>query len=201
MGPPFVLTVLLQVTDEHGKQTISFAKRQDWDHQVMNFVQHMAKSPKPLVYVGDLNCAHTDADLSHPEFFRKTMASRFNAPDEADRGQPAATQNERRRFGAMLEAGKLVDMYRRCHPDAGEGDAIDRDGPLYTWRGVGEDMYAYGGKGMRIDHCLVSEKFAQQVEEVRICGRGAGTTRGEGFFGSDHCPMLAKLSGTPVAEA
>ena len=94
----------------------------------------------------------------------------------------------------MLEAGKLVDMYRRLHPAPDEGDQVDRDAPIYTWRGVGEDAYAYGGKGMRIDHCLVSEAFVNQISDVTICGRGQGSqARGEGFYGSDHCPMFIKL--------
>jgi len=184
-----------KVLDEKGAQTVSFAKRQEWDARVTAFVQHMANEhSKPLVYVGDLNCAHLDCDLSHPEFFRTTMASRFNAPDEADRGQPACTTNERLRFSAMLEAGKLVDIYRQLHPAPEGGAAVDRDAPIYTWRGVGEDAFAYGGKGMRIDHCLVSEGFVEQIQEVVVCGRGKGpSVRGEGFYGSDHCPMLTRL--------
>ena len=29
-------------------------------------VRQVMRRGKPFVYVGDLNCAHTDADLSHP---------------------------------------------------------------------------------------------------------------------------------------
>lgn len=192
----------VQLKDEHGVPKLSFAKRQHWDGEVTQFVEHMKGQHKPLVYVGDLNCAHLDCDLSHPSFFRTTMASRFNAPDEADRGQPGCTTNERLRFSALMEAGGLIDVYRTLHPPPQPEAVVNTDEPIYTWRGVGEDSFAYGGKGMRIDHCLVSEAFVEQVSDVLICGRGIGPhVHGEGFYGSDHCPIMVKLKSFIGANA
>ena len=105
-----------------------------------------------------------------------------------------------------MEAGKLIDVYRHLHPasmpPAGTPEEEEDkkpslehlQGPLYTWRGVGDDAFAYGGKGMRIDHCLVSEGFVDQIHEVTVWGTGAGPyVHGEGFYGSDHCPVWIKI--------
>eukprot|EP01047_Picozoa_sp_COSAG01_P000992 COSAG01_NODE_20_length_38868_cov_34.606071_20_plen_199_part_00 len=72
---------------------------------------------KPLIYVGDLNVAAADVDLSHPSYFRniqmdKQAGGRGTIAPE-NRGQPGCTDNERRRFREMLDAGQLVDVYRR----------------------------------------------------------------------------------------
>jgi hypothetical protein len=75
---------------------------------------------KPLIYVGDLNVAAADVDLSHPSYFRNIQMDKQAqakggrgtiAPE--NRGQPGCTDNERRRFREMLDAGQLVDVYRR----------------------------------------------------------------------------------------
>ena len=88
---------------------------------------------------------------------------------------------------------------------------------LWTWRGsAGRDIAASGryyGKGMRIDHLLVSKLLTKQPEagpaeqpepaaaaatscfEVKISAAdilGNGAER-QGFLGSDHCPMLLVL--------
>ena len=70
-----------------------------------------------------------------------------------NRGQPGCTPAERKRFAAMVEAGRLTDVYRSMAP-AGRK-------PNFTWRGTpGRDVPTAGryyGKGMRIDHLLVSD--------------------------------------------
>ena len=61
----------------------------------------------------------------------------------------------------------------------------------------------YYGKGMRIDHLLVSELLLQprdgqsawRVKRAAIHGHGFMR---EGFFGSDHCPMVLELERTPT---
>lgn len=109
-----------------------------------------------------------DYDVSHPTFFRVTMASRFKSVDKGDSGQPAVTENERKAFKELLSQGNLVDAYRVHHPIPDDptvgGDTLDITAPVFSWRGAGFDnAWAYGGKGLRIDHFLVSESFADQA--------------------------------------
>ena len=196
-----------------------FQRRRDWDAKITAFVAgtHAAAAEgrgKPLIYVGDLNCAATDSDLSHPAFFRQIVMDRnANGPPLAaeNRGQPGCTTGERLRFAAMLEAGALVDVYRQQTPTTGPaGAALPASaaaGPLFSWRGTpGRDIPEAGryyGKGMRIDHLLVSELLLQprdgqsawRVKRAAIHGHGFMR---EGFFGSDHCPMVLELERTPT---
>lgn len=54
-----------------------------------------------------------------------------------------------------------------------------------TWRGAETGML--GGRGMRIDHCIVSEALLPFIQSVSVLGQAE---RREGFMGSDHCPLL-----------
>ena len=206
--------------------------------QVTDFVARVharaaAKHAKPLVYVGDLNCAATDDDLSHRDFFREMKMDRIGGGAEPlaaeNRGQPGCTTAERTRFGQMVAAGELVDVYRAMLPPGTMPSYTVRDArgrlrdpsvphsesllyggfmwrggalrdPPGQWRGTpGREVAASGryyGKGMRIDHLLISRLLLEgsprvSVLRAEICGRGAARI---GFLGSDHCPMLLELA-------
>ena len=74
----------------------------DLIHQVQLFVSRAHAEGWELIFVGDLNVAHTPADISHPAFF----LSQFVQPgNPCDSGQPGFTPNERRRFDDILQAG------------------------------------------------------------------------------------------------
>uniref|UniRef100_A0A0G4IED9 Endonuclease/exonuclease/phosphatase domain-containing protein n=1 Tax=Chromera velia CCMP2878 TaxID=1169474 RepID=A0A0G4IED9_9ALVE len=92
-------------------------------------------SVKPVIWVGDLNCAPTDADLSHPSWFKAQVSSgmpgpssgsgtssRFKAPDR--KGQPGCQPFERRLFSELLAAGDLVDVFRLTHGEGGDLDSL-----------------------------------------------------------------------------
>ncbi len=69
-------------------------------------------------------------------------------------------------------------MYRTLYPKTED----------FTWRGTMTGTH--GGRGLRIDHCIVSKKLAERVSEVNIIGCG---TKRNGFMGCDHSPLLIKL--------
>jgi exonuclease III len=197
--------ILATYSPNNGVTEDYFKRRRDWDAAITAFVRKthdraVSKPPlaRPLVYVGDLNCAAADADLSHPNYFRNIVMDEQRGasvlPENV--GQPGCTPGERRRFCAMLAAGKLVDAYRKLAPPGRE--------PNFTWRGTpGRDVAAAGryyGKGMRIDHLLVSElllgavpdeasgvdptvpqEAALRIARADIVGRGADRLD---FFGS-----------------
>lgn len=153
--------LLATYSPNNGTSDDYFKRRRDWDASITAFVaktheRAVSKPPlaRPLIYVGDLNCAATDDDLSHPSFFRNIFMDdqRGKTVLPENVGQPGCTPAERKRFNAMLEAGRLIDVYRLLAPAGRE--------PNFTWRGTpGRDVPAAGryyGKGMRIDHLLVS---------------------------------------------
>ena len=176
--PTFVL--LNTYVPNNGWTEETFHRRRKWDATMMEFLQGL---DKPLVWMGDLNVAHTDADVSHPELFRTAVSEKdVPRPLEEDRGQPGFTPAEQARFSALLRHGSLVDAYRKLHPTpTPEG---------YTWRGSPPSYARFYGKGMRIDYALVSERLFPRVRSVRIVGRGAER---HGFMGSDHCPVVLVL--------
>jgi exonuclease III len=158
--PSFQL--LATYSPNNGTSDEYFKRRRDWDASITAFVRKVheravSKPPlaRPLIYVGDLNCAATDADLSHPSYFRNIAMDdqRGVSVLPENQGQPGCTPAERTRFAAMLKAGRLTDVYRSLAPAGRE--------PNFTWRGTpGRDVPAAGryyGKGMRIDHLLVSD--------------------------------------------
>eukprot|EP00038_Savillea_parva_P028084 m.63103 g.63103 ORF g.63103 m.63103 type:complete len:453 (+) comp8132_c0_seq2:35-1393(+) len=201
--------VLLTYTPNHGTRD-TWIRRQEWDEKLTHWLQTRTTSdtrPKPLIYLGDLNCAPTDADLSHPDWFKDqfTKDKSSNEPlPEAQAGQPGCAPVERERFHTMLEAGDLIDAYRLLNPPVPNpgpaGSSAERAwvaGPYFTWRGKpsaeGSHPARYENKGMRIDHLLVSSCLKSRVQEAKICGQGASAADAS-FMGSDHCPMLLRLS-------
>ena len=75
----------------------------------------------------------------------------------------------------------------------------DAQGPTYSWRGhppVGHVPARFYGKGMRIDHFLVSTMLFDRVRRCDILGHGRDRV---GFMGSDHCPVVLELAPTAAA--
>lgn len=153
-----------------------FERRRKWDEKVKAFMNRM---DKPVMWVGDLNVAPEDIDLSHPAAYRRaTKAEKGVKLDPKNVGQPGCTDAERERFRAILDSGSLVDVYRSLYPKKED----------FTWRGVSSGMH--GGRGMRIDHCIASKKLVESITEINITGHGSERI---GFMGSDHSPLLIKL--------
>ena len=178
-------------TPNNGTKAESYARRRLWDDRVRAALRSAGGG---VVYCGDLNVAPCDLDLSHPAWMKQQCAAADG--DEGNAGQPGCTMHEQRRFRLLLEEAALVDAYRALHPrGAGEGG---REGAHFTWRGrPGRDVAEAGrffGKGMRIDHVLVSGDVMDAVETVDICGTGRSCAD-PSFLGSDHCPMILRFRG------
>ena len=177
----------------------NFASRRSWDAKLLAFVRRCYDEKKPLVIVGDLNVAHQEQDVSHPEWFRSQTGERAGKSwtqqpkgediEADDKGQPGFTRNEQTRFTEVLCEGHLIDTWRKLHP---QGEGVEIGDPNWTWRGSGHETDKYHKRGMRIDYALVSDSLRQHVLESYIIGRGVD--RCEGFFGSDHSPIFLMLS-------
>ncbi|KAK0586069.1 hypothetical protein LWI29_000461 [Acer saccharum] len=139
-------------------------------------------SEKPLIWCGDLNVSHEEIDVSHPDFFSAAKLNGYIPPNKEDCGQPGFTLSERKRFGALLKEGRLLDAYRFLHKEK------DMDCG-FSWSG--NPIGKYRGKRMRIDYFVVSEELKDRIAECEMRGRGIEL---EGFYGSDHCPVSFELS-------
>ncbi|KAK3005722.1 hypothetical protein RJ639_016707 [Escallonia herrerae] len=139
----------------------SFQRRRKWDKRMLEFV--LQTSDKPLVWCGDLNVSHEDIDVSHPEFFSTAKLGGYIPPNKEDCGQPGFTLAERKRFGAILREGKLLDAYRFLHKDKD----MERG---FSWSG--NPLGKYRGKRMRIDYFIVSEKLKEKIVACEMHGQG-----------------------------
>ncbi|KEP63010.1 UNVERIFIED_CONTAM: exonuclease III APE [Hammondia hammondi] len=179
--------VLTTYSPNNGATAKSFERRRLWDERMLQFVTQLKK---PLVWVGDLNCAPEDIDLSDPDQFRSVIHENADGTIDPDNiGQAGCTDAERRRFRAILERGNLVDAFRELHPRT---EPPPLESAEYSWRGFGGSgsRGLLRGLGMRLDHIVLTETLMPAVELVRICGAGKSKAN---FFGSDHCPVLVRF--------
>nr|CEL70282.1 TPA: exonuclease III APE [Neospora caninum Liverpool] len=179
--------VLTTYSPNNGGTPKSFERRRLWDERMLEFVTQLKK---PLVWVGDLNCAPEDIDLSDPEQFRSVIHESADGTIDPDNiGQAGCTDAERRRFRAILERGNLVDAFRELHPRM---EPPPLESAEYSWRGFGGSgpRGMLRGLGMRLDHIVLTATLMPAVELVRICGAGKSKAN---FFGSDHCPVLVRF--------
>ena len=215
----------------NGTKTESFERRRKWDDEMQTFLQqrrqilvYVSKNTsrdeanKVLLWCGDMNCAHTHGDGTHWEHrdgsvyewwtdesccMSKKMMDKDRCSD--DMGMPSFTPAERKRFGTLLEAGDLVDVWRHLHPTGQSSAEGDWEQPNWTWRGHqstgGQGFNKYEGKGQRLDYFLLSPSIIVKddsgnsllrVKSCRILGHGR-TRRGL-FCGSDHCASLLELA-------
>ena len=152
--------------------------------------------------------------MDDPKYYRHTVYKaspkwenpKHPNPDSAepwmdchgDKGQPACTLNEQRRFAGIRQVGHLIDSYRMKHPIQGElGWGVEDESKPWTWRGSSgkdgdyKDAGRYYGRGMRIDYMLIHESLRHRIKRSEVLGSSADRID---FLGSDHCPILLELS-------
>ena len=114
--------------------------RQVWDEAFLDHVKRLNQS-KPVIFCGDLNCAHTEIDLANPKSNKKNAGF---------------TPEERAGLDAMAAAG-FIDSFR--HFD---------DGPenysWWTYRMKARERNI----GWRLDYFWVAEKLIDQVSSAAI---------------------------------
>eukprot|EP00177_Eucheuma_denticulatum_P004621 GFKZ01008409.1.p1 GENE.GFKZ01008409.1~~GFKZ01008409.1.p1 ORF type:complete len:404 (+),score=39.28 GFKZ01008409.1:128-1213(+) len=176
------ISILHTYVPNNGWDETHFKRRREWDLKVRAFVKAQKEADVKLMWIGDLNVAPLDADLSHAAYYRSQTGGRKGRPANSpplapeDKGQPGCTDAERRRFREILEDGNLMDAYR---------ELVAADYTQFTWRGNTTGIHA--GRGMRIDHCIVSRDLKESIRQVEVTGHGANRV---GFLGSDHCPLF-----------
>jgi exodeoxyribonuclease-3 len=139
--------------------------RMTWDDAFRDFAKNLeagyvpgdsapSRDAKPVVMCGDFNVAHEEIDLKNPG---------------PNRGNAGFSDEERKKFGKLLDAG-FTDTFRALHPDLAG---------VYSWW-----SYRFNARknnaGWRIDYFLVSDALRDAVENASIYGE---------VMGSDHCPV------------
>ncbi len=127
--------------------------RMRWEDAFLAWLKELEEE-KPVVFCGDLNVAHREIDLKNP------ASNHMN---------PGFTDQERDKFGHLLEAG-FVDTFRHFYPDQAN---------IYSWwsyRFHARDNNA----GWRIDYFMVSGSLKPRLQSAAIHNE---------IFGSDHCPV------------
>lgn len=127
--------------------------RMSWDDDFRIYLEELDKH-KPVVICGDLNVAHSEIDLKNPK---------------SNKRNPGFTDEERGKFGLLLDAG-FLDTFRYFYPTL-EG--------AYSWW-----SYRFKARekntGWRIDYFLASKRLESQLKSACIHAD---------VFGSDHCPV------------
>jgi exodeoxyribonuclease-3 len=115
--------------------------RMKWDRAFLAYLKSL-DTEKPVIFCGDLNVAHEEIDLAHPE------SNHRNA---------GFTDEERTGFTRTLNGG-FVDTFRARHP--GEGGH-------YTWWSMPQRARARN-IGWRIDYVCVSKRLHPRITEAFI---------------------------------
>ncbi|HEY3658568.1 MAG TPA: exodeoxyribonuclease III [Steroidobacteraceae bacterium] len=127
-----------------------------WDPAFLAYCKEL-EAKKPVIFCGDLNVAHTELDLANPK---------------ANRGKKGFTDEERRGFQNLMDAG-FVDTFRLFTQGNGH----------YSWWSHFANSRARN-VGWRIDYFLVSAKLRRSVKAAGIHPE---------ILGSDHCPVSVTL--------
>jgi len=114
--------------------------RMRWDREFRLFLRRLERR-KPVVFCGDLNVAHEEIDLAHPE------SNHRNA---------GFTAEEREGFGRILRAGFLDSFREFC-----------KEGGHYTWWSM-PTRARERGVGWRIDYFCLSRALRPALKEAFI---------------------------------
>ena len=127
--------------------------RMEWEDAFLAYLKKLEEK-KPVIFCGDLNVAHQEIDLKNPKTNRRNAGF---------------TDEERGKFGALLDAG-FIDTFRYFYPD--------RTG-IYSWW-----SYRFKAReknaGWRIDYFCVSGALKERLVSADIHTE---------VMGSDHCPV------------
>ena len=127
--------------------------RMTWEDAFRDYLCRL-DAQKPVVVCGDMNVAHKEIDLKNPK---------------SNRRNPGFTDEEREKFGTLLDAGFTV-TFRHFYPD--------REG-IYSWWSYRFQARAKNA-GWRIDYFLTSKRLDDKLVSADIHTE---------IFGSDHCPV------------
>jgi exodeoxyribonuclease III len=121
--------------------------RMQFEEDLRNYLARL-KSKKNVIVTGDLNVAHNEIDLKHPE--TNHLSAGF-------------TDEERDAFGKLLSLG-FVDTFRKLYPD-------EEKYSYWSYRFHAREKNA----GWRLDYFLVNEELMSKVKDSYILSECYGS--------------------------
>lgn len=133
-------------TPNAGSNLERLGERQIWDAKYADYLENLDRE-KYVIVTGDLNVAHKEIDLAHPNNNRRSAGF---------------TDEERQGFTNLLEKG-FTDTFRYLH-----GDVTG----MYTWWAQRARTSKINNSGWRIDYWLVSDRIADKVVKSEMIDSG-----------------------------
>jgi exodeoxyribonuclease III len=134
----FLLTVYVP-NSKSGLERLSY--RMEWEDAFRAYANHL-DGRKPVILCGDLNVAHQEIDLAHPESNHRSAGF---------------TTEERTKFSELLNSG-FVDTFRYFFPTKENA---------YTWWSY-RTRSRITNIGWRIDYFCVSQRLAESLVSAGI---------------------------------
>lgn len=138
LGPAYLVNVYTPNSQEKLKR---LDYRLEWEKAFADYVCKLDEK-KPVIICGDMNVAHQEIDLAHPN---------------TNRTSPGFSDSERGAFGQLLERG-FVDTFRLIYPERTDA---------YTWWSYWGKARERN-LGWRIDYFLVSDRIKHLVKSAEI---------------------------------
>lgn len=111
---------------------------ESWDASLFEALLKLEAQYKNVIWIGDINVAPTELDVSHPKVFRN---------------HAGFTQEERDSFMQFIQESNWIDIWRHQHPHA----------VGYTFKGY--KGYKYH---LRLDNCVISPSLLTEIKESTI---------------------------------
>ena len=134
----FHLVTVYTPNSQRGLKRLDY--RLSWDEAFLGYVKKLDQR-KPVIFCGDLNCAHTEIDLANPKSNKKNAGF---------------TEQERAGLDAIVEAG-FFDSFRKFEPGPEQYS-------WWTYRSNARERNI----GWRLDYFFVSNKLQDSVSSARI---------------------------------
>lgn len=133
---------LVNVYTPNSKRGLSRLKYRTevWDPAFLRYIKGLDKK-KPVIFCGDLNCAHTELDIARPKANLKSAGF---------------TVEERQELDKVVAAG-FIDTFR----------IFFKDGGHYTWWSY-FSRARERNIGWRIDYFFVSKRFKRYIKSAGI---------------------------------
>ena len=134
-------------TPNSGDELRRLEYRMEWDKAFLNFLKKLDKK-KPVIFCGDLNVAHQEIDLKHPQTNHKSAGF---------------TDEERAGFSKILKNG-FIDSFRHFYPYKTE---------QYTWWSY-RSRARERNIGWRIDYFGLSQRMLPRLKRGLYHAQGYG---------------------------
>ena len=139
---------LVDVYTPNSKRDLSrLPYRQEWDSDFLKFLKKLEER-KPVIFCGDLNVAHKERDLTHPQTNHKNHGF---------------TDEERAGFDQIVKNG-FIDTFREFIEEGGH----------YTWWAPFANCRARN-IGWRIDYVCISASLRPQLKDAFILPKVLGS--------------------------